>query len=127
MSEDNPGIIFLKQFSDSEESSFYALKDGITIPDLNSLPEEISPAGLDIKRQWYLYEQIRPFRHSTLYADLTCPKPSSPKPSTESDSSLTPSAPKRIRLCGQCRQPGHTKKNMPKIIQIISSYLYYIV
>ena len=78
VSGENPGTIFFKQYSDSEESSFYAFEYGFTPLELNNLPEEIVPAGLDLKRQWYLYEQIR---HSALFADLSCPKPSLPKPS----------------------------------------------
>ena len=37
VSEENPGIVILKQFSESEESSFYALKDGFTVQDLKHL------------------------------------------------------------------------------------------
>lgn len=36
VSEKNPGTVYLKQYSDSEESSFYALKDGIGLTELNT-------------------------------------------------------------------------------------------
>lgn len=51
----------------------------------NLLPEAQAPKGLDAKRQWYLYEQIRPFCPTILQADLTCPRPEPevPKPTTE--------------------------------------------
>lgn len=48
----------------------------------HSLPSVIQPAGLDSKRQWYLYEQIRPFC-KPLTEDLICPLPLVPKPNAK--------------------------------------------
>ena len=46
------------------------------------MPETKEAKGLDAKRQWYLYDQIRPFCASTLQADFTCPKPTIPRPTS---------------------------------------------
>jgi len=48
-----------------------------------NLPDDIQPAGMDLKR-WYLYEEIRPLCMSSADVDLTCPRPSQPKPGSES-------------------------------------------
>ena len=57
------------------------------------MPTKKEPKGLDAKRQWYLYEQIRPFCPTTLQADYTCPKPTVPKPESDGNDTeclLTP-------------------------------------
>ena len=43
-------------------------------------PSEVHPPGIDAARHWYLFEQMRPFCRSNLAADMTCPKPTVPKP-----------------------------------------------
>ena len=83
VSVDKPGVVFVKAYSDSEEVSINCLKNSeITSIDCSLLPEALAPKGLDAKRQWYLYEQIRQFCPTVLQADLTCPKPDVPKPTT---------------------------------------------
>ena len=79
MKEGNPGIVTLKKYCDSEEDMFHILKRASSV-DTTSTPLEIKPTGLDAARQWYLYEQIRPFVQSNLAKDFTCPKPLIPKP-----------------------------------------------
>ena len=79
MKEGNPGIVTLKKYCDSEEEMFNILKRASSV-DTTSTPLEIKPTGLDAARQWYLYEQIRPFVQSNLAKDFTCPKPFIPKP-----------------------------------------------
>ena len=51
--------------------------------------------GLDVTWQWYFYDSIRMHCKSTLAADLTCPRPSQPKPTkkTSKTVSQTPSTP----------------------------------
>ena len=50
------------------------------------MPEVIDSPGLDAQRQWYLYEQIHPFRNNELAASMTCPLPSVPKPGSSEES-----------------------------------------
>ena len=115
VTNDKPGIVYLKEFSDSTETSF-----DIRRPDLNkdlllAMPQLTPICGLDLQRQWYLCENIRQHCHSTLGADLTCPKPTLPKPhnTPASDtmaggaSSADEPARKRQRKCGKCGNPGH--------------------
>jgi hypothetical protein len=72
------------------------------------------------KRQWYLYEQIRPFCKTNLAADFTCPKPNIPKPSGSSEDTVTSQSRSgqneqctskgTKRKCSSCKQVGHTKR-----------------
>lgn len=75
----------------------------------------LKPSEFDVKRQWYLYENIRIHCKSNLAADLTCPKPSLPKPNTATEQPGTPSSAdvKRKWSCTLCKEPGHTKKTCP--------------
>ena len=100
-------------------------------PDLSLLPEEVKPKGLELERQWYLYEKIRPLCHTNLARDLTCPKPTLPKPhgakkknmvtpttvscasAMEEDHSGIVLAGTKRRLCSVCHNPGHNKKTCP--------------
>ncbi|KAI4794620.1 hypothetical protein KUCAC02_031949 [Chaenocephalus aceratus] len=47
--------------------------------DQEARPTELTPPGLDGKRQWYLFEKIREFCTEDT-KDITCPKPSTPHP-----------------------------------------------
>ena len=73
----------LQQYSDTEPTYQKLLK-----VDANALcdgaPAEIKPKGLDIKRQWYLYNAIREFVASKKQ-DLVCPLPEAPVPTVSSD------------------------------------------
>ena len=72
-SKDEPGVVYSKLYSDSEEVRFMLLKDINAYPPM-SLPTEIKPTGLDENRQNYLYKEIRQFcRPGT--EDIVCPKP----------------------------------------------------
>ena len=53
VSADKPGIVFVKEYSDSAEVSINCLKSPNTSIDSSLLPEVIAPKGLDAKRQWY--------------------------------------------------------------------------
>ena len=96
--------------------------------DSDTLPNIVPPHGLSIERQWYLYEQIRPFCPDE-DKDTVCPLPLSPKPGgsrrgTPHPEAPTPShpdgempaatpQPKRRRLCGVCHEAGHNKRSCP--------------
>ena len=56
----SPGCVFTKEQCDSTEVKHELLKAPWT-PDINDLPAVIPPRGLIAERQWYLYDQIRPF------------------------------------------------------------------
>ena len=83
MSSDMPGIVSMKEYSDSEEVSVNILKRGVH--DFGTLPPVIVPTGLDPARQWYLYDEIRPFCKDTSDNLQSCPKPSCPKPKVKYD------------------------------------------
>ena len=66
------------------------LRDDVTLPPSDTLPEVVPPKGLSAERQWYLYEKIRSFCPDNS-KDMTCPFPSVAKPS--SSAHHTPEAP----------------------------------
>ena len=95
------------------------LKENVDLTALKGLPQLTPIIGLDIQRQWYLYENIRQHCKSTLAADITCPKPTQPKQPTRSpeESTVTsieatdePQKKKRVVTCSVCNQIGHTKR-----------------
>ena len=130
-----PGIVYTKEYANSPEITHHLFKARV---EDSKLPVEILPPGLDAARQWYLYDQIRQFCGSRLAEDLTCPKPTVPKPGGhEHDRSTTPeqlfltgttsrkrlsndesssSASKRPRVCSYCKKPGHNKCRGTKIL-----------
>ena len=134
----SPGCIFVKERAGSAEVNRTILKDKNWKPTADQLPPILPPTGLSQQRQWYLYEKIREFCPDYL-KDTTCPRPSDPAqdPGSIPSSSPTPSrsspspsptdttadtitsnkdeppAPKRARLCGHCRQPGHNARTCP--------------
>ena len=80
-SADNSGIVFIREFSDSPEMQLTILKKGLSLEALNTtMPEKTTIPGLDINRQWYLYEHIRPHCKTNLAKDMTCPRPTQSKP-----------------------------------------------
>ena len=114
-----PGIVYLREFSNSVEIRYDILKPNVSMEELHTLSSLTHIRGLDPQRQWYLYEQIRPHCKSNLAADLTCPKPSMPKPSlsrirhirdTAENSSISS---EHKRSCSICHNPGHTKCTCP--------------
>lgn len=72
MSSSHPGVVFTKEHSDSTEKQFTMLKEPWS-PESNEFPEIVPPRGLNAERQWYLFEQIRPFCDKE-DKDITCPK-----------------------------------------------------
>ncbi|CAC5392915.1 unnamed protein product [Mytilus coruscus] len=45
-----------------------------TIISTSTMPNTLTPNGLDAARQWYLYEQIREFCYNDANKDVICPK-----------------------------------------------------
>ena len=95
MSSSYPGMVFVKEHADSAEVQFNLLKHPWS-PRSEDLPDTISPQGLSAERQWYLYEQIRPFCPEEA-KDLTCPRPRCAKPG-RSTPFPGPTPPKRKRV-----------------------------
>ena len=124
-SSSTPGVVTLKEYSDSESSTWCLLSDPLWAPTAEELPVVIPPSGLSLQRQWYLHKEIREFcRPGT--EDLVCPLPASPlgmeqpvqhQPDREQPVQLqlerevgaAPPA-KRVRRCGLCGTPGHTRQ-----------------
>ena len=122
VSSAEPGVVYLREFCNSDETKINILKSEHN--NFPGFPDEILPPGLDLNREWYLYEHVRPHCKSTLAADITCPKPSQPKSSQHKPSQggtstsaedETAIPPAKRRLCGICRQPGHNKKSCPTL------------
>ena len=105
-----PGVVSLREATTSEDTILNILKvDHQAILD-SGMPELTQVKGLDPQRQWYLYEQIRPFCKSALSADYTCPKPSCPKPGGQC-SKAQPHAPSSLPSVSKAPQPtGSTNK-----------------
>ena len=118
----HPGVVFVRKYSQSPEHSIQILK---CRPNATDTPQQILPKGLDLERQWYLFEKIRPFCSCNLAADITCPQPSAPKPHQESDgvqnhqgsggepTSLPTTAGTKRRTCSVCKESGHNKRGCP--------------
>ena len=65
-----PGVVYKKLQCDTAESREELLKDA-WLPHHSCLPSIIAPKGLSTERQWYLFEEIRPFC-PLVDQDLTC-------------------------------------------------------
>ena len=110
---DHPGTIFVREHSQKPEIAVNLLK---TQPRPSDFPSQMIPSKIDLARQWYLYEKIRPFCASTLGKDLTCPKPTQSKPASEPPQNTeNPTGLPVKRSCSVCKQPGHTKRTCPKL------------
>ena len=132
----SPGYAFVKERAGSQEVKRCFLKKHAAgwKPKSDKLPSVLTPAGLSLQSQWYLYEKIREFCPDSL-KDITCPKPAgeaeghpdsspsqsptpSPLPSPTRSCTPTPALAekqpaKQVRLCGRCRQPGHNARTCP--------------
>ena len=126
------GDVICKEVSDGPEVTFTLPKDPLWAPSQHILPPIITPNGLDAKRQWYLYEKIRPFC-SDRAKDTTCPLPMCPKPCSSTPgspappplpsfvpqssppSSPQPPRPKKQRICGNCKQLGHNARTCKRL------------
>ena len=75
MCANEPGIVTCKVTVSSGEEKFNLLKRNSAI----GMPAVTASPGLDITRQWYLYDSIRDFFRSENASDCACPKPVLPK------------------------------------------------
>ena len=114
-SAQHPGTVSLKNYSDSEETTFHMLSDDDWYTTISDLPSVIPPSGLSSTRQWYLYQQIREYCRAGT-EDLTCPRPNvdhgplrTPDMPDDDGSGDTP-PPKRARRCGKCGHTWHTRR-----------------
>ena len=74
-----PGQIHVKQSVDSKEKAVTLLKQNA--PSFGEQPPSVHGSkSLSAKRQWYLYEMIRPHIPSVADKDATVPKPKIHKP-----------------------------------------------
>ena len=114
-SAQHPGTVSLKNYSDSEETTFHMLSDDDWYTTISGLPSVIPPSGLPSTRQWYLYQQIREYCRAGT-EDLTCPRPNvdhGPLPTPDMPDDDGPGdtpPPKRARRCGKCGHTGHTRR-----------------
>ena len=137
----HPGYIFVKEKSGSTKEKRCILKDKSWLPTAEQLPPVLSPSGLALQWKWYLHDRIREYVDEA-FKDITCPKPdqplvqppvpppsSPPNPPTATPPELEqpsgPPPPKRARLCGLCRQPGHNAVPRSKPVILLSLYHYY--
>ena len=111
-SHEKPGIVELKEFSESSTEEANILK---AIVSGHQMPEVIHPLGISPDRQKYLYDEIRKFCEPE-FADVTCPRPDSPLSDAGHSSNEPVQQPaKRARLCSHCRGSGHTKTVKGKV------------
>lgn len=120
VSADNPGSVFLKVHSDTEEKKFDLIKDPLWLPSASELPSLVEPRGLPPDRQWYLYEHIREFCPD-YSKDTVAPLPTIPKPSTRK--SPPPSSPCLEQQKGTTSAPVSEKKGTIDILCSFSTIL----
>ena len=121
----SPGAVTVQLASDTEEESIVVLADRDWIPSLHLLPTVTPPPrGLSHERQVYLHDTIREYCPHEV-RDRVCPRPLPPDttthtPTTTPTSGISVSASsgpppaKKLRLCGSCREPGHTARTCSK-------------
>ena len=111
--------MYSKERSDGQEMKHSLLKPDTTIIN-DELPSIVKPVGLLNKRMWYLYDRSEFCSEQDRY--VTYPFPSVPRPVSRQntpDPSVSPSRspptspvpppPKRQRVCGSCKLPGHKR------------------
>ncbi|MCP4112844.1 MAG: hypothetical protein GY749_46190 [Desulfobacteraceae bacterium] len=91
--KNDPSVIAVKELKDSKEMKVELARK--TFPFSKSqfpkgLPGQLFPKGLSLKRQWYLYDQIRSHIPCESDKNKTCPMPRDPR-SEGKDSSTGPS------------------------------------
>ena len=72
-----PGVVFVKNACDDKEGKINLLKSTTWRPTPTTLPAYITPPGLSLEQQWYLFNKIRDFCPDNA-KDIVCPKPSTP-------------------------------------------------
>ena len=121
------GMVLCRENSTSSTITVDIRKTEKWKPSKDTLPSIILPKGLDGKRQWYLFEKIRPFIATEEKKNITCPLPTCPKPCSfnrgspapdaltdeiaeEDPDSPRPPPPKKQRICGVCGESGHNAR-----------------
>lgn len=79
-----------RESASSETLAINLLKKQSIIPTTGLLPSTMAPTSLTPARQWYLYDQIRPFCYGKKAQDETCPLPSVPKTEIDLTSNENP-------------------------------------
>lgn len=74
ISEQNPGMVYYKEFANSLERSFMFLKDLVVLPPSTTTPPVIEPNGLSGERKLYLYREISQFC-KPVTEDIVAPAP----------------------------------------------------
>ena len=69
-----PGVVHFKAASDSKEERIVLQKNTVWCPTSSDVPERVTPAGLSLERQWYLYNTIAEYCPEAV-RDKVCPKP----------------------------------------------------
>ncbi len=85
MNADTPGEVTLKKHADAPEKAIQLLKRNVTCGDLIEAepPEEVTPEELSLKRQWYLYDNIRMHIPDPSDKDMTAPLPTAERPDSK--------------------------------------------
>ena len=78
--EEGSTTLRVQKYSDTAYLTQELLKQNL--PTITEMPQTIQPKGLDAKRQWYLYDEIRPFTAEHCQ-DITTPLPAVAKPKTQ--------------------------------------------
>ena len=76
--KENPSILVVKERKDSKEIKVELTKKNFPFSKdqpPKKYPEQLLPTGLSLKRQWYLYDQIRCHIPNENDKDQTCPLP----------------------------------------------------
>jgi hypothetical protein len=78
--KNHPLLFIVKKRKDSDEIKveLSTKKFPLNIPP-KKLPKQLFSAGLSLKRQWYLYDEIRCHIPNEIDKDQTCPRPTRPK------------------------------------------------
>ena len=100
-----PGVVFIKEHSDTAEVKFTMLKCPWS-PDKDGLPDVMPPRGLSAEHQWYLYEQIHlfcPDGDKDICPLPTIPKPGQSTPAPEEGVEVASCPPKRKRAYRKIR------------------------
>ncbi len=72
----NPGIVKVKRsYDETDWETIRLLKKPRFVFPSHRRPKEITPKGLDLERQEYLYKEIRGFIRNPKRKGITCPKP----------------------------------------------------
>lgn len=83
----NPGVVYIRnscEITPNNEKKVNLLKDMSWRPLASDLPSIVTPEGLSLQRQWYLYEKIREFCPVEV-RDSVCPMPRKRPSSSSSD------------------------------------------